>query len=57
MELIDCPRFGQFCQSGQFYDKIFFTMADWLSWLERFVHIEKVGGSNPSSATCIKIVD
>ena len=23
----------------------------WLSWLERFVYIEEVGGSNPSMST------
>ncbi len=23
----------------------------WLSWLERFIHIEEVGGSNPSKST------
>lgn len=26
-------------------------MVAWLSWLERLVYIEKVGGSNPSATT------
>ena len=28
----------------------FYAVA-WLSWLERLVYIEKVGGSNPSATT------
>ena len=28
-------------------------MVAWLSWLERLVYIEKVGGSNPSATTVI----